>query len=193
MDVDDDCIYVSPQPQVRVAPDSTKRRPVARMHASRVSKARKSLKFRKKNTNTVSRLPPRPRRAIASNTAVGVPDWTVVSMGGKCPPFNDKAGWMHDPVNRRIYAYGGLAPGDDSDIPTSDFYVCDTTTMQWKNISVHGHIQQCFSFTFMLIVSYLEFFQVSKPLQSIFSRRSPSKGNSPAATPRTRVYNPHHR
>jgi len=167
MDVDEDSIYVSRHPQVRVASDSpAKRRPVARMHASRVSRARKSLKFRNKNTSTVSRprLPPRPRRAIASNMAVGVPDWTVISMGGKCPPFNDKAAWMHDPTNRRIYAYGGLAPGDYSEIPTSDFYVCDTTTMQWKNITVHGHIQYCSSFRVHAHSLILEFSQVSSPL-----------------------------
>lgn len=151
MDCEEDSIYTSPGPQVAVVSTPLKRRPVARMHASRVSKARKSLKV--KNMHTVSRRrPPRLRQEIASNTEVRT-NWNVRQMGGKCPPFNDKAGWMHDPTNRRIYAYGGLAPGDESEIPTSDFYVCDTTAMQWKNITVCGHIQCRSSQCSILIVS----------------------------------------
>lgn len=126
-------MYTSPEPQVASTP--AKRRPVARMHTSCVSKARKSLKVKNKHTVSRPRLPARPRLAIVSNTEVRA-DWTVRHMGGKFPPFNDKASWLDDPTNRRIYAYGGLAPGDESEIPTSDFYVCDTTTMEWKNITV---------------------------------------------------------
>ena len=133
MDAEEDTIHVSRAP--RVVLDSVKRRPVARMHAS-PSKALKSLKLKRKNLGQRRLLPPRPRRAIASNMDVRVPDWTVKYMGGKYPPFNDNAGWIHDPSNRRMYVYGGLAPGDESEIPTSDFYVCDTTTMGWKNITV---------------------------------------------------------
>jgi len=134
MDAEEDSIYVSPAP--RVESNSAKRRPVARMHASRASKALKSLKLKRKNPGLRPPIPPRPRRAIASDMEVRVPNWTVKHMGGKCPPFNDNAGWIHDPRNRRMYAYGGLAPGDESQIPTSDFYVCDTTTMGWRNITV---------------------------------------------------------
>jgi hypothetical protein len=135
MDCEEDSIYTSLEPQVMSTP--AKRRPVARMHASRVSKARKSLKIKNKRTVSRPRLLERhrPDAATVSNTEVRA-DWFVRRMDGKCPPFSDKASWMEDPRNRRIYAYGGLAPGDKSDIPTSDFYVCDTTTMKWKNITV---------------------------------------------------------
>jgi hypothetical protein len=37
--------------------------------------------------------------------------------------------------------YGGLSQGDESEIPTSELYVCDTTTMEWKDITVRGYIQ----------------------------------------------------
>lgn len=62
-------------------------------------------------------------------------------MGGTCPPFNENPSWIHDLVNQRIYMYGGLSQGDESEIPTSELYVCDTTTMEWKDITVRGHIQ----------------------------------------------------
>lgn len=166
MDYEEDSIYTSSQPQVASTP--AKRRPVARMHASRVSKARKSLKIKNKRTVSRPRLLERHRPDAAtvrvSNTEVRA-GWSVRRMDGKCPPFNDKAGWMEDPTNRRIYAYGGLAPGDESEIPTSDFYVCDTTTMKWKNITVS------YSMFFLLRIRahclyslFLEFSQVSRPL-----------------------------
>jgi len=139
MDCEEDSIYASPEPQAQVASTSAQKHPVARIHASRTSKAHNSLKF--KNKRAVSRpLPPRPRRGIANNAEVKVSDWTVRKMGGTCPPFNDNAKWMHDLANQRIYMYGGLAQGDESEIPTSELYVCDSTTMEWKDITVRGHI-----------------------------------------------------
>ena len=130
---DEDSIYVTPEPP-QVASTSAEERPIARMHTSRVSKARKSLKY--KNKRTASR--PRPPSRRQNNTEGRVPDWTVGSMVGNCPPFNANSGWMPDPANKRVYTYGGLGPGDESEIPTSDFYVCDTTTMEWKDITVCG-------------------------------------------------------
>ena len=140
MDCEEDSIYASPEPQPQVASTSAQKPPVARIHASRTSKAQKSLKF--KNKRMVSRpLLPRPRQGISSNAEVRVSDWTVRKMGGTCPPFNENPSWIHDLVNQRIYMYGGLSQGDESEIPTSELYVCDTTTMEWKDITVRGHIQ----------------------------------------------------
>lgn len=131
MDCEED-IYTSPEPQA--ASTSTKQHPAAHMHTRRISKAPKSLKFKSKHT---PRLLERPRRTTVSNTEVnGI--WSVTPMGGKCPPFNANAGWMHDLTNQQIYMYGGLSPGDKSEIPTSELYVCDTPTMEWKNITVRG-------------------------------------------------------
>ena len=147
MDCQEDSIYASPEPQAQVASTSAQKHPVARIHASRTSKARKSMKSKNK------RIPPRPRHAIARNAEVRVSDWTVRKMGGKCPPFNDNPNWMHDPANQRIYLYGGLSPGDESEIPTSELYVCDTTTMEWKDITVRGDFECCSCLESMPIVS----------------------------------------
>ena len=130
---DEDSIYVTPEPP-QVASTSVGGRPTTRKHTTRVSKARKSLGYR--NKGTASR--PRPPSRRQSLTEVTVPDWTFGPMAGNCPPFNANSGWMPDPANQRVYTYGGLTPGDRSQIPTSDFYVCDTTTMEWKNITVRG-------------------------------------------------------
>ncbi|KIM41278.1 hypothetical protein M413DRAFT_445315 [Hebeloma cylindrosporum] len=144
MDFDEDpidSIYTSPEPPAQVASSSTSAsaegfgRPIPRTHGSRVSKAQKSLTFKGKNANPTRSLPRRPRRATVTNAESKVPDWTVQRMRGKCPPFNGNSGWIHDHSNRRIYTYGGLPPGSRAEIPTSDFYVCDTTTMEWKNIT----------------------------------------------------------
>ncbi|KDR76953.1 hypothetical protein GALMADRAFT_66355 [Galerina marginata CBS 339.88] len=56
-------------------------------------------------------------------------------MAGDCPPYNDFAGWVHDPHNQRVYMFGGLRPGDESETPASDFYCYNTTTMKWENLT----------------------------------------------------------
>ena len=133
-------------PAPRVESTSTERRPVSRSHARRAyDKAMQSLKGKSRNIGR--RLPPRPRGAIAVNKEAR-PEWTVRQMGGKCPPFNSNSNWVHDPSNRRIYVYGGLSPGDHSKTPTSEFYVCDVMTMEWKNNTVRI---QCCSCTLLIV------------------------------------------
>ena len=149
----------TPEPQV--VSTSAKKHTVARIYTSQVSKAPRSLKFKNKHTVSSSQLPPRPRRAIAGNAEVRLQDWTVKKMGGKYPPLNNNFNCMHDPANHRICMYGGSAPGQESNIPTSEFYICDTTTMEWKDSTVRGHIQLS---SLLGIYLFLEFPHISRSL-----------------------------
>jgi hypothetical protein len=131
MELKEDSIYASPAP--RVGSNSAEQRRLPRTHTRQAyHKAMEALKTKGKNLGRG--LPPRPRQAVTGSMAK--PEWIVRHMGGKCPPFNSNSNWLHDPSNRRIYTYGGLSPGDHSQIPTSEFYICDTTTMEWKDMTV---------------------------------------------------------
>ncbi|KAF8952006.1 hypothetical protein BDZ97DRAFT_1768983 [Flammula alnicola] len=117
---DEDSIHVNPN---RASTSATpKRHPVARMHASRVSKAQNTGQ----RNNAVARM----RRAGSA-----LPIATMTHIAGKCPPFNDLPCWVDDPFNRKLYMVGGIRPGDDSQTPTSDFYCCDTATMTWTDMT----------------------------------------------------------
>ncbi|KAF8802050.1 hypothetical protein BYT27DRAFT_7197538 [Phlegmacium glaucopus] len=61
--------------------------------------------------------------------------WLVKSNIGDCPPYTDHAGWVEDTVDNTVYMFGGTYPGDDDDVPTSDFYKCNTKTMEWQNLT----------------------------------------------------------
>ena len=56
---------------------------------------------------------------------------------GDCPPYNDHSSWVEDAFNNMIYVFGGIRPDDNHDnIPTSDFFRCDTRCMKWEDITV---------------------------------------------------------
>jgi hypothetical protein len=99
---------------------SQKRPATARMHA--VSPQKKQRTDDQELTTALDPTPPG--------------TWLVKSNIGDCPPYTDHAGWIEDTVNHLVYVYGGMYPGDDQNVPTSDFYKCDTKTMEWQNLTV---------------------------------------------------------
>lgn len=62
--------------------------------------------------------------------------WLIKANIGECPPHADHAGWVEDPFNSMFYTIGGIHPGDEDCIPTSDFYSCDARSMKWQNLTV---------------------------------------------------------
>ena len=79
--------------------------------------------------------------------------WEVKPNFGDCPAYADHSGWAEDPSNNMVYMLGGVYPGDEDLIPTSDLYACDTRTMKWINLTVSLQINNIFClFYFILII-----------------------------------------
>ncbi|KAJ7742576.1 hypothetical protein B0H16DRAFT_1563032 [Mycena metata] len=54
---------------------------------------------------------------------------------GERPFFNDWCSFVVNQQSQKIYIYGGVRPGDDSNHPTSDLYTLDLRTMKWWNMT----------------------------------------------------------
>ena len=55
------------------------------------------------------------------------------SISGDCPPLPDKAIWIGDSAENKGYMVGRIPKHN---IPTSDFYCIDFSTMKWTNLTV---------------------------------------------------------
>jgi hypothetical protein len=86
-----------------------------------------------------------PRGPSGSTRLSDEREWTSKSLKGEYPLLSSMNATVEDEQNKRIFFYGGIAPGDKGSNPTSDFHVCDTEKMTVKNITV------CYFF-FQLIV-----------------------------------------
>lgn len=64
------------------------------------------------------------------------PAGSVRANTGDCPPYNDHSSWVEDAFNNAIYVFGGIRPDDEDSIPTTDFFRCNTKTMEWEDITV---------------------------------------------------------
>ena len=63
-------------------------------------------------------------------------EWTARSLKGAYPPLSSQNQIVEDERSKRVFFYGGIAPGDEDNNPTADFHVCDTQTMTVRNITV---------------------------------------------------------
>ncbi|KAJ7178187.1 hypothetical protein C8R46DRAFT_988336 [Mycena filopes] len=58
---------------------------------------------------------------------------TKFTLRGDKPSFNDWSAFAVDHQNEKVFVYGGVRPGDESNTPTSDFHCLDLKTMDWSN------------------------------------------------------------
>ncbi|KAF9477642.1 hypothetical protein BDN70DRAFT_934032 [Pholiota conissans] len=77
---------------------------------------------------------PEPERTRAQNcTGASRKNAVIKTALGDIPPYNDYPYHLEDKFNKKLYSIGGFRCDDHSNTPTTDFYVCDTSTMQWTN------------------------------------------------------------
>ncbi|KAJ7111462.1 hypothetical protein C8R44DRAFT_985554 [Mycena epipterygia] len=60
---------------------------------------------------------------------------TEYPLKGDRPFFNDWPSMVVDHQREKVYSYGGVRPGDESNTNTSDFHCLDLKTMTWSNLT----------------------------------------------------------
>ena len=64
-----------------------------------------------------------PRGPSGSTRLYDEREWTARSLKGEYPLLRGMNTTVEDEQNKRIFCYGGVAPGDKGSKPTSDFHV----------------------------------------------------------------------
>jgi hypothetical protein len=106
------------------------RRGVANRAAS-IRAARSAQQYARRVPRKRSKPTP---RVLSDVTDPSLTRLDTKQMEGELPPFNDWGSFVVDHDHQKIYAYGGYRP--NSETSTADFFSCDMTTLQWRNLTV---------------------------------------------------------
>ncbi|KAF8961443.1 hypothetical protein BDZ97DRAFT_1829342 [Flammula alnicola] len=93
---------------------------------------------RARETNLISQKTSSISRSVAKTTTKTVTsrDWIAKNFRGKqLPALNSAGRTVSDPEAGEIYIYGGIRPGDGNEKPTADFYACDISTMEPRDLT----------------------------------------------------------